>query len=188
MVNAMAKRRIEFSAGRHCAHRAMVQIGRTPGPVLFGPDRAPIWPPGIVGSITHSAQYCAAVVASEDHFRSVGIDTELVNAVGPELACEVLRPDEISATNGNARSGEIDWPTLYFCIKEAAYKAFYPIYRKIIDFQDMHVAIRTESRTFNAEVRVPISPFSVTFQGKYGVSHGHIYVASWRCKEKSTHI
>ncbi|MGN5635089.1 4'-phosphopantetheinyl transferase family protein [Streptomyces sp. AC154] len=46
-------RRAEFTSVRACARRAMTRLGRAPVPVLRGPRGAPLWPPGLVGSMTH---------------------------------------------------------------------------------------------------------------------------------------
>src|SRR5690242_7832438 len=60
--NAVEKRIAEFCAGRHCAREALRALGRTPGAIL-AEGRAPIWPDGVVGAITHCTGYCGAVVA-----------------------------------------------------------------------------------------------------------------------------
>ena len=56
-------RRRDFAAGRHCARRALARLVGSPEPILSGPDREPVWPQGIVGSITHCDGYRAAAVA-----------------------------------------------------------------------------------------------------------------------------
>src|SRR4051794_19903843 len=56
-------RRHEFTIGRNCAHRALARLGFPPAPLLRGHYRQPLWPIGVVGSITHCSGYCAAVVA-----------------------------------------------------------------------------------------------------------------------------
>jgi 4'-phosphopantetheinyl transferase EntD len=175
--NAVAKRRIEFAAGRHCARLAMAQLGHPARAIPSGPDRAPIWPSGLVGSITHSTELCAAAVARSDCFRSVGIDTEPIEAIPAELADEILRSDEADELDRNDRPDGADWPTLYFCLKEAAYKAFYPICRRIVGFQDMRVRVDPDARSFLAE---PPGLFAGgIFQGSYLVRHGRVHAACW---------
>jgi 4'-phosphopantetheinyl transferase EntD len=177
--NAVAKRRSEFSAGRHCARMAMAELGHLACAIPSGPDRAPVWPLGLVGSITHSAELCAAVVARSDCYRSVGIDTELIDAIPAELVDDILRPDEAGEINRMARPDGADWPTLYFCLKEAAYKAFYPICRRIIGFQDMRLRVDPEARRFLAELPGLFASGIPIFQGRYLVRHGRIHAACW---------
>jgi 4'-phosphopantetheinyl transferase EntD len=177
--NSVAKRRIEFARGRYCARMAMAKLGYSPCAIPSGPDRAPVWPLGLVGSITHSTDFCAAVVARKDCFPTVGIDAEPIDAIPAELVEEILRPDEASEFNSEARPDSADWPTLYFCLKEAAYKAFYPMYRRIIGFQDMRVRVDLDARRFLAELPGLSASGIPIFQGKYLVRHGRVHAACW---------
>ena len=177
--NAIAKRRIEFATGRHCARLAMAQLCHPACGIPSGPDRAPVWPSGLVGSITHSTDLCAAVVARNDSFRTVGIDTESINAIPADLVENILRPDEADELDPHTRPGGADRLTLYFCLKEAAYKAFYPTCRRIIGFQDMRVRVDPEARRFLAEIPGLSGSGIPIFQGSYLVRHGRVYAASW---------
>lgn len=71
---AIAARQTEFAAGRHAARMAMAQLGHLQQPIVHGADRAPIWPAGLNGSITHSATLCLAAVTQAPLL--VGIDLE----------------------------------------------------------------------------------------------------------------
>ena len=53
--------------------------------ILRGPDRAPQWPPGFVGSMTHTARFAAVAVLRESMARSVGIDVEVELAADQQL-------------------------------------------------------------------------------------------------------
>ena len=53
VARAVPARRAEFAAGRRAAHRAMERLGVPAAPVAMGSDRAPVWPPGVIGSISH---------------------------------------------------------------------------------------------------------------------------------------
>src|SRR5215469_17508082 len=62
-VSHCANERIEqFAAGRLCARRALEALGIAGFSLLTAPDRRPLWPAGVTGSITHTAGYAAAVV------------------------------------------------------------------------------------------------------------------------------
>ena len=154
----------------------MAELGHSPCAIPSALDRTPIWPQGLVGSITHSPDFCAAVVARRDDFATVGIDAEPVDAVPAELVKEILRSDEAGDFNRQTRPDGADLPTLYFCLKEAAYKAFYPIYRRIVDFHDMRVSVDLDTRRFLAELPGLSAP---AFQGKYLVRHGRVHAACW---------
>ena len=66
-------RRQEFTAARTCARQALRELGLPETAILRGEHREPLWPPGIVGSITHCALYSAAVVAWARDFRSLPV-------------------------------------------------------------------------------------------------------------------
>src|ERR1043166_9477590 len=75
------KRIQDFAAGRSCAHRALREFGIVDYSLLSGTQREPLWPPSVVGSITHTTGYAAAVVARQGDLRSLGIDCEIIDAV-----------------------------------------------------------------------------------------------------------
>src|SRR5947209_6322663 len=64
IVRAVDTRRNEFSAGRRLAHGLLchLHVERT-FPLLNGPDRAPMWPPGVVGTIAHGGGLAVVAVA-----------------------------------------------------------------------------------------------------------------------------
>jgi 4'-phosphopantetheinyl transferase EntD len=179
VLKAVAKRRIEFSAGRHCARVAMGRLGYPPCALPSGADRVPVWPASLTGSITHNDEFCAAVVASRGQYRSIGIDMEAIDSVSVDLVEEVFHPCEIVELDLHNRPDGADWPTLHFCLKEAAFKAFYPIFGKIINFQEMRIWANPPNRTFFAQAFIEAGSIRPTFQGRYLVSNGRIHAACW---------
>lgn len=69
-------RREEFTTVRACARRALAALGLPPAPVLPGVRNVPQWPRGVVGSMTHCADYRAAVLARDTDLAMIGIDAE----------------------------------------------------------------------------------------------------------------
>ena len=47
-------------------------------PIKRNDQGAPIWPEGVIGSITHTESFIGAVVESSHKLRGVGIDTEKI--------------------------------------------------------------------------------------------------------------
>lgn len=136
--NAVEKRRCEFSAGRAAARQAMAELSLAPRSIPLGGDRAPIWPEGITGSISHSASDCLAVVWAADR-QGIGIDLEPATPLEPELWPIILRPEEREALK------LADAPALQakriFAIKEAVYKAQYPLSRRLFGFDAISVSL-----------------------------------------------
>src|SRR5260370_38373827 len=76
VAGAAQKRRREFAAVRACARRALTSAGFEPGPVPRGSSGAPVWPPGVVGSMTHCDGYRACAIGRADAYAAIGIDAE----------------------------------------------------------------------------------------------------------------
>jgi 4'-phosphopantetheinyl transferase EntD len=87
--DAVPARRREFRTGRACARRCLERLGRPPGPIGCGPRGEPLWPTGVVGSITHCAGLRACAVAPAAAVRALGIDAE-PNAPLPDGVAEVI--------------------------------------------------------------------------------------------------
>lgn len=133
LQNAVPKRRREFAAGRIAARQAL----RREVAIEAGADRAPIWPVGLVGSISHDEHW--AIAAVHEGAKMLGLDLEAREALPGEVWNTVLMPSEFewcqSQTNPGIAAREI------FCIKEACYKAQYPISRKLFGFEMFTVQI-----------------------------------------------
>lgn len=136
--SAVEKRRREFSAGRAAARQAMAELSLPPRSIPQGSDRAPIWPEGITGSISHSANDCLAVVWPVDQ-QGIGIDLEPAVPLETELWPIILRPEEredLKAADDPALQAK-----RIFAIKEAVYKAQYPLSRQLFGFEAISVTL-----------------------------------------------
>lgn len=150
--NAVAKRQHEFIGGRVMARRAMTKLGLAPQAVLAGPDRAPIWPAALVGSITHTGTWCAAVVARADEIRSVGIDVAEARSVGPNLwpiLCTTVEFEWLSMLPEEDR--ELG-ATALFSAKESVFKAQYPLTRRMLDHQAVEVRLNGDWSHWEGEL------------------------------------
>lgn len=139
-VSHCAPKRIgDFTAGRLCARRALAVCGVTDFALLPGQDRQPQWPPGYVGSITHTEGYSAAVVGAHTHFRSLGVDAETIAAVHEELWPRILGEAErvqVGRLGGAARECAA---ALMFAAKEAFYKCQFPLTAEWLEFEDLAI-------------------------------------------------
>lgn len=118
-------RQHEFACGRYCAHRALEKLGRKGEAVLRDEDGAPIWPEGVVGSITHSRGTCVAVVEEHHRLGGIGIDIESVSRCTANLLSFYAQPHEMSALQkSDANLSSDQCRALLFSAKEAAFKSF----------------------------------------------------------------
>jgi 4'-phosphopantetheinyl transferase EntD len=173
VAGAVEKRRREFMTARRCAHEALRRMGIPPGPIGSGADHAPVWPAGLVGSITHCDGYRAAAVARQTDTASVGIDAEVNRPLPAGVGDVVLRRGEHSQLGSLSLSDHtLHWDRLFFSCKEAAYKARYPLTGHFLDFTDLEIVVDSVNQEFSARVHLedpgtgarPSHPF---FRGRY---------------------
>jgi enterobactin synthetase component D / holo-[acyl-carrier protein] synthase len=173
---AVAARRAEFATARACARLALQRIGVPPGPILRGPKREPLWPPGVVGSITHCTGYRAAAVARADQVLTVGIDAEPDAPIEARIATRVMDAGERAWIAG-APAG-IHWDRLIFSAKESVYKAWFPLTRRWLGFEEAHVAIDPEAGIFEARLLIePPTGVPAAFHGRYIAANGLVITA-----------
>lgn len=139
--SAVAKRQHEFSTGRVLARGLLSRLGYPDFPLLRADDRIPLWPAGIVGSISHAGTVCLAAAARTDDSRGIGLDLEPDEPVDAEIERVVCRDAEHEwvAEAGEPERGRRR--RIVFSVKEAVYKAFYPRTRTFWSFQDVRVEI-----------------------------------------------
>lgn len=181
--NAVAKRRTEFSTVRSCARRALAELGVPPGPILPGLRGSPTWPAGIVGSMTHCAGYRAAAVARAGQVAGLGIDAEPHGPLPAGVLELVTRPEErVHLAELADRVGPVrHWDRLLFSIKEAVYKAWFPLTSTWLDFGEASVRIDPEQHRFQARLQVP-GPIVEgqqlsTFHGRFLIDQGLVLTA-----------
>lgn len=112
----------EFIAGRTAARRALHQLTGEWKVVPRREDRAPAWPEGCCGSISHSRRFAVAVVASLSDLRAIGVDIEEEARLTPDLWPSTLGEDELRLVRGLPPADAVGTATLLFSAKEAVYK------------------------------------------------------------------
>jgi 4'-phosphopantetheinyl transferase EntD len=183
IARAVAKRRNEFITVRHCARVALAELGVPPAPILKGDKGEPCWPHGVVGSLTHCDGYRGAVVGRAEQVRSVGIDAEphgpLPNGV---LEAVSLPPERRElAAMPDALHGD----RILFCAKEATYKAWYPLTRRWLGFEDARIMfdVKPDGATGEFVSQILIDPTALSgppltaLRGRWSVRDGLVLTA-----------
>jgi 4'-phosphopantetheinyl transferase EntD len=179
---AVAKRRREFTTARMCARAALEQFGVPPAPILTGERGEPLWPEGMVGSITHCDGYRACAVARSSEVVTVGIDAERNAALPDGLVGDIARPEELPwLRRFAAQAPEVHWDRLLFSAKESVYKAWFPLAGRWLGFEDAVIAVDPRTGTFTAHLLVsgpPLGDGSLSgFSGRWLVREGIIATA-----------
>ena len=176
VAKAVDKRRREFTTVRWCAREALAGLGMPPVPIMRGEKGAPRWPDGVVGSMTHCDGYRAAAVAKARDIAALGIDAEPHGPLPEGVLNAITREEEIPLLDRLHRtSPDIHWDRLLFCAKEAVYKAWFPVARRWLGFEDATLVL-DPAGTFTAEILVPDAPFA-GFAGRWTTANGLIATA-----------
>ncbi len=171
-------RQAEFNAGRVCAENAMSRLSSiSRQPVIQGANGGPVWPDGLVGSITHVSDWACAAVARSQNYLSLGIDAA---------------PLGVFRASGRSRIGDHEeWKLvasfeenvagrLLFSMKEAAYKAIASRSSDYIGFRQAKV-LHIDTKTWS------LSVVEGTFtdlvgrhvKGCWGQGAGYVYSVAW---------
>ena len=141
VTEAVPTRVEQFAAGRRCARLALAELEIDAGPILRSSARAPSWPDGVIGSITHTEGYALAVVGRPtDQLRSVGVDAERSGRVEDHLHRRLFGETEqawLDSFDGDRRS---EAATEMFGLKESFYKAQYPLTAAWVGFHDVAIS------------------------------------------------
>ncbi|GAA2657429.1 4'-phosphopantetheinyl transferase family protein [Paractinoplanes durhamensis] len=155
IAKAVEGRRREFITARRCARTALRAFGHPDAPIRPGPQREPLWPAGMSGSITHCAGYRAAALARTTDVALLGIDAE-PNGPLPEgvaesvtVPCEPEMLKRLAATHPGT-----EWGRLLFSAKESVYKAWFPVTRRWLGFDEARLTIDPDAGTFAARLLV----------------------------------
>ncbi len=154
---ACGRKRVEFASGRAAAHFALKQIGfENPPPVLRGQKGEPIWPDGIVGSITHCYPWSVAVAVKRSNRVAIGVDLETMEGIqGTDISDLVCSEAELDWVRGGNLQERL---TMIFSAKEAVYKAFYPLCRRYIDFKEVELTWFPGQYRFQGKFLAPFGP------------------------------
>jgi 4'-phosphopantetheinyl transferase EntD len=154
VAKAVDKRKHEVANARTCARRALAVLGRPATPILRGAKGEPLWPAGVVGSMTHTTGYYAAAVAESAKIRSVGIDAETDGALPDGVLAHIAFGPELDRLAALRRVDPgVWWDRLLFSAKESVYKAWFPLTGRWLGFEDAEIIV-DPAGTFDARILI----------------------------------
>jgi 4'-phosphopantetheinyl transferase EntD len=142
--SAVLSRQREFSSGRWCARQALLQLGISPVSILVGEHREPLWPPGIIGSISHGTCLSAAVVARLGKWHGIGIDILEVEAAKNLLrdADSLISSEQEEEDARRVVQAGVYERALLFSAKESVIKSISSSLQRFVDFREISVLLR----------------------------------------------
>lgn len=189
ILRAVPQRQREFSAGRSAAREAMIQINWQPEAIPSAPDRSPVWPKGLVGSITHGGHVCVAITGLQDQVHALGIDIEEDLPVNSALWQTICTHREFATLVASIpRSEQGQWVTRLFCAKEAFYKWQYPQTGRVLDFCDVQVTFNQKHAGFSVHSVVPGNSQVPSYQGEGNLLTYNGLVIAWLMGPLASHL
>ncbi|MFI8415847.1 4'-phosphopantetheinyl transferase [Serratia sp. NPDC078593] len=172
LTPSVPKRRAEYLAGRIVARQALASLGHPGFIVQRGEDRAPIWPTGVAGALSHNADTVLCAVQHTTQAGGVGLDVETIMAEerAAQLWEAIVTADEYVWLQ--QQSGAFNLLlTLAFSAKESLFKALYPQVQRYFDFLDARaIAIDWQAQTFELELLNALTadcPAGRRFRGQF---------------------
>ncbi len=175
---ALEKRQREFRAGRHCAHAALERLGHPREPILRDPKRAPLWPKGYLGSISHCRDFCLAVCCPTSTIKGLGVDVEPLAPLKPGICNYIQTEAENTFMQANSDLPE----RLIFSAKESLYKCLYPLVKDFFGFHSVELKIDriNQQFTFAPTAKLQITlPADLGIHGNYLISKNHLLTSCY---------
>lgn len=140
IASALTKRQAEFLAGRYVAHQALKHLGLRFDQIPIGAARAPIWPAGVVASISHlnSRAICAASLDSHTQFLGIDIEQQLDLTTALEIKQSIISASEEAILNATGMQLDVAL-TIAFSAKECLFKALYPYVGDYFGFEEAQI-------------------------------------------------
>jgi 4'-phosphopantetheinyl transferase EntD len=148
--------------------------------LLAGIFREPLWPNGIVGSITHTTRHCAAAVARRTQITSLGIDLKTENELRADIVAIICSQEDWQQLPRMPDRIPYSLAKVVFSAKEAFFKASFPQSRAFLDFQDVTIALCPPRGEFEVTLVNPDLPLLFGKRratGRYRIADGLIYTA-----------
>jgi len=166
IARARPDRQREFAGGRTAARVALGRLGIIDQSIPMARDRAPVWPSGVQGSITHCGEICLAAASIDPEVLGLGLDIEPDLPLPSDLRDEVVFPDECHLDG-----------RLVFSAKEAVFKALHRHVGFVFGFDAVRIA--TLGDRFIATTAMPLGPIRIGTRivGRLARSGGYVITA-----------
>jgi 4'-phosphopantetheinyl transferase EntD len=175
---ALPKRRREFAAGRAFAREILEGLGVAVTELPRRSDGRTKWPSGVIGTISHTNSWCAAVVSNRTEALGIGVDIEELGRMSPGASRQVLSTKELDESERSELGRHVAW-TVRFSTKESIYKCLYPLVRRYIGFREAEIGLDAEGRCdvhLDSALMESLPPRS-RLEGRYIVTPDHVVTA-----------
>ena len=137
-ASSVARVRRASGAARIVARELLESLGHPQQAIPKSASGVPVWPGEVVGSLAHDAAVAVAAVALRHDYSGLGIDVEPNEPLDRDLVAIVATAAERRRICDDPHRAR-----LLFVVKEAVYKAVYPLDRRFLDHHDVDVCLST---------------------------------------------
>lgn len=171
---AGSKRLAEFTAGRTYARMALRELGFRDEAIPVGANRQPLWDrTRVTGAISHTDHLCYALVAKVDDSAAIGFDLARNQSLAHDVRALILAGQmPPPAVDG------IDPGLLVLTMKEAFFKAYFPLTQCFLEPEHIRIDLDAERSTFVANLVSPDRPPLLDrrrWSGWFGSRHQHVW-------------
>lgn len=152
-------------------------------PVGLGDRGEPLWPPGVVGSITHCEGRAWSAAARARDASALGFDVEprIDRQRAARVRDEIVSPAELTAAGWPLDFDDETRLTVAFSAKEALYKCLYPLVSRTFDFLDVTVVqVGSAARSITLRLDTTLSGAwrsGVRLDGRFAVDGSRVATA-----------
>jgi 4'-phosphopantetheinyl transferase EntD len=172
------KRVREFSAGRILAREAWKHLGIPPAPLLRDRERCPVWPQNLVGSISHTDDYCGVIVGKASLYQGIGFDIELISRIREPLWPTFCTAREMHSIHQLPRPVQQTSAALIFSAKESFYKCHFFLYHLFFLFHALEIQLDHECGYFYVSIldrTIPSLPPEKINTGLFSMNRTHVF-------------
>ncbi len=189
IARSVPKRQAEYFFGRLAARAALARLDIADAQIGIGASRQPLWPAGVVGSISHGGGYAAALALPAQQHEAAGIDIEAVVGaeMGEALLSTAISLPELSVLRQINSASTLEFlMTVVFSAKESFFKAAFPTVGYYFDFSAVTLSAFDEvRRSLTFCINQSLSPrlhASARFSVQYDLLDAHTVIThcGWR--------
>jgi len=148
-----------FILGRAAAFNLLQKLQLPPEIIKHDSEGIPLFPSPLKASISHKEGIAICAGTIDQRVRSLGVDLERIKPTAPELLKKIGTPKEQAEIDPK---DSVSLLTL-FSLKEAIYKATYPLLKQRLAFNDAEIALLPSPRlTYFTPSQIPCSSIYLT--------------------------
>jgi 4'-phosphopantetheinyl transferase EntD len=136
-------------AARIVARQFLAELGHEPVAIPKRVNGCPLWPSGITGSFAHDERVSVVAIGRTSDIGSLGIDVEPADELPTDTLDLIVTPAEKTRLGDDPLRGR-----LLFTVKEAVYKALYPLNGQFLEFHDIEADLENGSATVKGRQQV----------------------------------